>query len=333
MSTATFNEPGCGTLSPTLARLVDAYPEHVQVIYRHFPLNQIHANAQKTAEAAEAAGAQGKFWEYHDALFATQNEWKSLEAPALRDYLVEMAAEFELDAEQFARDLDDGRFAGYVAAAEQEAIGLGMTGTPSVILDGQLLPGAPSEYALWEGYVKGQIAMAELAARQYDAPPPMTIDPQKSYIATIEMENGGQIVIELLPESAPQTVNNFVFLAREGWYDGVTFHRVLADFMAQTGDPTGLGVGDPGYAIPDEFDPALSHDGPGVVSMANSGPNTGGSQFFITYAPATHLDGRHAIFGRVIEGMDVVEGLTLRDPQDPAAPEGDRIVTITIEEK
>jgi len=141
------------------------------------------------------------------------------------------------------------------------------------------------------------------------------------------------IVIELFPEYAPQTVNNFVFLANEGWYDDVTFHRVIPGFMAQTGDPTGLGVGGPGYTIPDEFDEELAHDGPGIVSMANSGPDTGGSQFFITYAPTPHLDGLHAIFGRVIEGMNVVENITPRDPRDPSAPEGDKILTITIEEQ
>lgn len=260
-------------------------------------------------------------------------DWQGLNSTAFRDYLVDLAADLSLDTGQFAADLDSGTYADYVAASEQEAIGLGMPGTPSIILDGQLLPGVPNDYSLWEGYVKGQIALADLADRQYAAAPPLTIDPTKSYIATIEMENGGEIVIELLPESAPQTVNNFVFLAREGWYDGVTFHRVIPDFMAQTGDPTGLGMGDPGYTILDEFDPALSHDGPGVVSMANSGPNTGGSQFFITFAPATHLDGRHAIFGRVIEGMDVVNAITPRDPQDPTVPDGDRIVTISIEER
>lgn len=328
-----FQCPACKSVSPTLARLVESYPEQVQLVYRHFPLNQIHPNAQKAAEAAEAAGAQGKFWEFHDALFAGQVDWQGLSASAFRDYLVGLAAELELDADQFANDLDNGVYAAYVTASEQEALGLGMPGTPSIILDGQLLPGVPNDFSLWEGYVQAQMAMAALADRQYDAAPPMTIDPTKSYIATIEMENGGKIVIELLPQSAPETVNNFVFLAREGWYDGVSFHRVIPGFMAQTGDPTGLGMGDPGYAIPDEFDPALSHDGPGVVSMANSGPNTGGSQFFITYAPATHLDGRHAIFGRVIEGMDVVSAITPRDPQDPAAPDGDRMVTITIEEK
>lgn len=249
-------------------------------------------------------------------------------------FLTDMAGDLGLDVDQFTSDLENGTYFDYVSASEDEAIGLGMPGTPAVILNGQPLPQVPDDYALWDQFVGSQIALADLAERQYDAPPPMTIDPEKTYIATIELENGETVVIELLTQSAPETVNNFVFLANEGWFDGVTFHRVIPGFMAQTGDPTGLGVGDPGYSIPDEFDPELSHDGPGVVSMANSGPNTGGSQFFITYGPATHLDGRHAIFGRVIEGMEAVDALTPRDPQDPAAPDGDVITTITtIEEQ
>ena len=318
-----------------LARLVDAYPQQVQLIYRHFPLNSIHANAQKSAEAAEAAGAQGAFWEYHDALFARQQEWSSLDAAAAHDYFVALADELGLDGDAVGDELNNDTYAQYIAALETESTNIGLGGTPSAIVDGFLIPNVPFNYDVWDSYVQQRIAILEaevtLADKQYDAPPPMTIDVNASYTATILMESGEKIVIELLPKSAPETVNNFVFLAKEGWYDGVTFHRVIPGFMAQTGDPTGLGIGDPGYSINDEFDPELSHDGPGVVSMANSGPNTGGSQFFITTGPATHLDGVHAIFGRVIEGMDVVEGITPRDPQDPNAPDGDRIVTITIE--
>jgi cyclophilin family peptidyl-prolyl cis-trans isomerase len=318
-----------------LERLVDAYPEQVQLVYRHFPLNSIHGNAQKSAEAAEAAGAQGAFWQYHDALFARQQEWSSLDADAAHDYFVALADELGLDGDALGEELNNDTYAEYISALETESVDIGLSGTPSVIVDGFLIPNVPFEYDVWDGYVQQRIAILEaeaiLADRQYDAPPPMTIDVNASYTATILLESGEKIVIELLPQSAPETVNNFVFLAEEGWYDGVTFHRVIPGFMAQTGDPTGLGIGDPGYTINDEFDPELSHDGPGVVSMANSGPNTGGSQFFITTGPATHLDGLHAIFGRVIEGMDVVEGLTPRDPQDPNAPDGDRIVTITIE--
>jgi cyclophilin family peptidyl-prolyl cis-trans isomerase len=166
----------------------------------------------------------------------------------------------------------------------------------------------------------------------YAEPPPMTIDPTKDYQATIVTDKG-DITLELYAEQVPTTVNNFVFLAREGFYDGTTFHRVLPDFMAQGGDPTGTGTGGPGYRFEDEFDPDLRHDGPGVVSMANAGPNTNGSQFFITYEATPWLDDRHTVFGRVIEGMDVLQALTPRDPQENPDFAGDTIQTITIEEK
>lgn len=317
-------------------RLVDAYPDSVQLVYRHFPLNSIHANAQKAAEAAEAAGAQGKFWEYHDALFANQSEWSKMSETDFRAYLIGLADELDLAVEQFTSDLDNDVYADYVSSLEQEAVGLGMPGTPSVVLNGELLPGVPQDYELWNQFVQSQLQMAEaeaqLAEIQYDAAPEMMIDPEKQYIATVTLENGDSFKIELYPKSAPETVNSFVFLTREGWFDGVTFHRVIPGFVAQTGDPTGLGVGDPGYTLPDEIDPNLSHDHAGVVSMANAGPNTSGSQWFITYDDASFLDGSYSIFGEVIEGMDVVNELTPRDPQDPNAPEGTRIDTVTIEE-
>ncbi|HQJ27514.1 MAG TPA: peptidylprolyl isomerase [Thermoleophilia bacterium] len=147
----------------------------------------------------------------------------------------------------------------------------------------------------------------------------MVIDENKRYIATIGT-SAGDIVIELFADKAPRTVNNFVFLARDGYYDGVTFHRVIKGFMAQGGDPTGTGTGGPGYRFDDEFHPALKHDGPGVLSMANAGPGTNGSQFFITYAATPHLDGRHTVFGRVIAGMEVVEAIPERDPQRARKP-------------
>ena len=164
--------------------------------------------------------------------------------------------------------------------------------------------------------------------KTYDSPPPLTIDPNRRYVATIELERGS-IVIELFSKDAPQTVNNFVFLAREGFYDNTTFHRVIPGFMAQGGDPQGTGRGGPGYKFADEFS-EKSHER-GVISMANSGPNTNGSQFFITYVPTPNLDGRHSVFGRVIEGMDVADNITPRDPASATAP-GDRVLRIHIEE-
>ena len=160
--------------------------------------------------------------------------------------------------------------------------------------------------------------------------PPMTIDVNKEYIATITTRHG-DIVIELFPEDAPVTVNNFVYLAREGFYDGTTFHRVIPGFMAQGGDPTGTGSGGPGYKFKDEISNRKHKTG--AVSMANSGANTNGSQFFICYAPQPHLNGMHTIFGQVIEGMDVANRLTPRDPTQKPDFQGDLIEKITIEEK
>ncbi|MCH7626168.1 MAG: peptidylprolyl isomerase [Chloroflexi bacterium] len=163
----------------------------------------------------------------------------------------------------------------------------------------------------------------------------MAIDPNKSYKAMIELEKGGSIVIELYPKEAPNTVNSFVFLAREGYYDGVTFHRVIPGFMAQGGCPTGTGTGGPGYNFDDEFHPSRRHDSPGILSMANSGARggrgTNGSQFFILFGPTPHLDDKHSVFGKVIEGMDVVNGITVRDPGSASLP-GDAMKTITIGE-
>ena len=169
--------------------------------------------------------------------------------------------------------------------------------------------------------------------KQYNSPPEMKIDTSKEYKATIELEKGGEIVIELYADKVPSTVNNFVFLAKEGFYDGVTFHRVIPDFMAQTGDPTGTGMGGPGYRFEDEFDSSLTHDSPGILSMANAGPNTNGSQFFITFVPTPFLDQRHAVFGKVVDedSLSVLFGISVRDPGSATSP-GDVITTIKISE-
>ena len=149
----------------------------------------------------------------------------------------------------------------------------------------------------------------------------MQIDPSKSYTVTIQT-NRGDIIIELHAKKAPQTVNNFVALSRDGFYDGVRFHRVIQDFMIQGGDPTGSGRGGPGYRFSEEFHPDLRHEGPGVLSMANVGPNTNGSQFFITHVATDWLDNKHSVFGRVRSGQDVVD----------AIQQGDVMTSVEIEE-
>ncbi len=158
-------------------------------------------------------------------------------------------------------------------------------------------------------------------AKQWNEKPAMQIDVKKSYSATMETTKG-TIEIELYATAAPITVNNFVFLIREGFYDGVTFHRVIPNFVIQGGDPTGTGRGGPGYRFQDEFAGNPHKHGTGFLSMANAGPGTNGSQFFITHSPQPHLDGRHTVFGKVTSGMDVVI----------AIKQGDKMTTVTVQE-
>ena len=158
-----------------------------------------------------------------------------------------------------------------------------------------------------------------MTLKQYDSPPEMQIETDKNIKIKIETTQG-DIDLELYPQHAPKTVNNFVFLAGEGFYDGVMFHRVICNFMIQGGDPTGTGRGGPGYRFKDEVrENPLKHE-QGVISMANSGPDTNGSQFFITHSPQPHLNGNHTVFGKVIKGQDIVD----------AIQQGDKIVQIKI---
>lgn len=166
-----------------------------------------------------------------------------------------------------------------------------------------------------------------MTTKTWNNPPEFKLDLHKKYSATFKTDKG-DIEVELFAAKVPATVNNFVFLAREGFYDNTIFHRVINDFMVQGGDPTGTGRGGPGYNFRDEFDPSLKHDKPGILSMANAGPNTNGSQFFITHVPTPWLDGKHAVFGQVTGGMDVLMSIDPRDPNLIGAP----AVTLTTVE-
>jgi cyclophilin family peptidyl-prolyl cis-trans isomerase len=233
--------------------------------------------------------------------------------------------------------LDGGKYSAKVKAAQDLAVQLQIPGTPFLLLNGSQFPQGLNSLAYpdLEGLVK---YIVELPKQQYKEAPAMQIDKGKEYIATIKTDQG-DIVVRLFADKAPLAVNNFIFLAKEGWYNGVTFHRVLPDFMAQGGDPTGLGLGDPGYSFPNEVT-GLKFDKEGLLAMANAGPDTNGSQFFITYGPAAQLDAtdptkeaNYTIFGEVISGMDVARKLTPRDPQQKPDFTGSVIETITIEEK
>jgi cyclophilin family peptidyl-prolyl cis-trans isomerase len=311
-----------------LAQLESDNPEDVRVAYRHFPLTSIHDKAALAMQASEAAGAQDQFWPMHDLLFEKQQEWSGMTLDEFEGWLQELAAEIDLDVTQFNQDLNSEENIALAQKAWDDGRAAELKGTPYLFINGRPYEG-PQDLWTLEFITK----MVKLEDEQFTICPPMTIDPSKSYMATIETEKG-DIELELLPDVAPIAVNSFVFLANKGWYDGVTFHRVLPGFVAQGGDPTGTGSGGPGYAFDNEISPDLKFDQAGLFAMANSGPGSNGSQFFITFTPLPNLDGGYTIFGRVVSGMEVVESLTARDPsQNPNSPPGDKILGVTVEEK
>jgi cyclophilin family peptidyl-prolyl cis-trans isomerase/protein-disulfide isomerase len=329
-----FQCPGCAAIAPVLPQLVERYPNDIRVIYRHFPLS-IHPLAPMAARASEAAGLQGKFWEMNEALFTNQGTWAAMDEAGAKQWMLDQAAALGLDTTQFAADLDSEAVTARVNKDLQDSLTLQLGGTPTVYINGlpynfQYIPSVDEFSAVIE-QVKGVLT---LDSRIYKSCPTVVIDPAKSYTATLKTTKG-DIVINLFADKAPLAVNSFVFLAREGWFDNAPFHRVLQGFVAQAGDPSGTGMGGPGYEFANEVWAGLSYDKAGVLGMANAGADTNGSQFFITLAPATDLDGGYTIFGQVTEeSMAVVNSLTVRDPSAAGAlPDPDLILSVTIAEK
>ena len=313
---------------PVSQHLLDAHAGDVRFVYRYYPYTALFDKGELAARAAEAAASQDKFWDMHDLLFEKQTDWVDLPVDSFESWVTARAGELGLDQARFTTDFNSTETIDRVQAAAQEAEKIGIPKLPFYLINGQIYRG-PTDYES----LNQVISLIKLGAHQFANCPSMTIDPHKQYIATLETEKG-QVVLQLYPDKAPLAVNSFVFLARQGWYNGITFHRVLPGFVAQTGDPSGTGQGNPGYMFNNEIDPTLKFDQAGMVGMANSGPDTNGSQFFITYAPAPNLDGSYTIFGKVLSGMDVLEQLTPRDPQPGVSlPPGDKLISVTIEEK
>lgn len=324
--------PSCATLDPILQQLLANYPDAVRVVFRHFPLigtegQPIHPKAALAVQAVEAAGRQDAFWELHDWLFEHQAEWTDLDDEAWLAYLLNAATELGLDVVQFEADLSDPALEQLAEEAWDWGVEIGLPGTPFLLLNG--LPYQwQGDYASLEAIVRLEM----LAERQFTTCPEMIIDPDAEYTAILHTEKG-DIALHLLPEAAPMAVNSFVFLAQNDWFDSVTFHRVVDGFMAQGGDPTGTGLGGPGYTFAIEVSSDWAFDRAGLLAMANSGPTANGSQFFLTLGAAEHLNGAYTIFGEVIDGMEVLENITVRNPAQGAdLPPGDLILDVTIEE-
>ena len=324
---ADFQSTESAQFEPVLILLQQEFPTELRIVYRHFPMINIHDKAALAVAAAEAAGEQGKFWEMHDLFFQRQQEWTSLAEQEFRTWVSDRAAEIDVNSDQLASSMLAPSSLEIAQKAFDNGVQIGIPGTPFLLLNGRIYDGPIDPVNL-----STIIKLYALQKRQFSDCPPMIIDPNAQYIATIQTEKG-DIILELLPAKAPLAVNNFVFLATNGWYDNITFHRVLEGFMAQGGDPSGTGYGGPGYAFRNEISD-LKFNTEGLLAMANAGPDTNGSQFFITLGPAPHLDGGYTIFGRVLEGLDVIKSISLRDPaQSLGLPPGDLILTITIEQK
>jgi cyclophilin family peptidyl-prolyl cis-trans isomerase/protein-disulfide isomerase len=317
-----------GLLAEVVDRLLEEYPNDLRVVSRIFPLMSVHDKAALAAQAAEAATEQDKFWEMHDLLYTGQENWVNLPVEDFEQWIRAQAAALELNVDQFQSDLKRADIVAKVQKAWEQGQEIGLPGTPLILINGQIY-GGPRDH----GSLSDILQLILLGKRQFTYCPPVTVEQNKQYIATLHTEKG-DIAIQLFADKAPITVNSFMFLARQGWYDDITFHRVIPDLFAQTGDPSGTGKGHPGYYIITEFDPTLTFNKPGMVAMVNSGPDTSGSQFFITYAPTAQFDAQYTIFGQVLSGMEVLRQLTPRDGQPGTdTPPGDTLTGITIEEK
>jgi cyclophilin family peptidyl-prolyl cis-trans isomerase/predicted DsbA family dithiol-disulfide isomerase len=328
-----FQSTQCELFNRVLDDLVKNHPSELRVVFRPFPVpSSVVAALDKSelaARAALAASDQDRFWEMRDILHSRFSDWANLPAGSFERWTMQQAAGLGLDKVKFQSDMQSAATEARVRSMYDSAVGIGISSIPTVFINGRLQPRAALSY---DG-LEATISLIALGSRQFKTCPPFDIDPSRQYRAILHTEKG-DIVIALYPDKAPLAVNSFVFLARHRWYDGVTFHRVIPGFLAQAGDPSGTGRGGPGYLFNSEVHADMLFDRPGVVGMANAGPDTNGSQFFITYGPEAQLDGSFTVFGQVIAGMNVVESLTPRDPQSSNTPPlGDKILTVMIEEQ
>ncbi len=326
-----LQSPECEIFNRALDALLQTHAANLRVIQRLYPVPESAVpsldKSVLAAQAAIAANNQGKFWALRDMLHAQYAAWTTLSKNEFRSWLLAKAASLGLDPSRFAVDLDSEQTAAAAEDLYTSAHALGISSIPTVFVNGRLQERPALSY---EG-LDSTIGLIALGARQFRACPPFEIDASRSYTATLHTAKG-DIVFALDPINAPLAVNSFVFLAQHGWYDGTSFHRVIPGFVAQGGDPSGTGRGGPGYYFLNEITEAGQFDRPGVVGMANSGPDTNGSQFFITYASRPELDGSYTVFAHVVKGMEVVESLTPRDPLTTTnPPPGDQILSVTVE--
>jgi len=314
--------------SKVMNHLQAEFPDDVLFASRVFPLIGRNDKAVLAAQAVEAANLQGKFWELHDLLYAQQASWINLSEQDFEQWTAAQASVLGMDVKQYQADLKSEAIVNLVQTNFKEAQAFGPFGVPLILINDDIYLG-PQDYTSLSDIVK----LTQLDKRRFIDCPPLTVEKTKQYIATLHTEKG-DVVIELFADKTPYTVNSFIFLAQNGWYDNITFHRVIENIFAQTGDPSGTGKGTPGYYVITEIFPDLIFDKPGMVAMINSGPDSSDGQFFITYDATPQFNGQYTIFGQVLTGMDVLKELTPRNLQPgEELPPGDKLLSVEIEEK
>jgi cyclophilin family peptidyl-prolyl cis-trans isomerase/protein-disulfide isomerase len=322
-----FQSTGCRDQAYIVGSLLQNHDD-LRFVFRPIALGGVFDKAEMAFLAAMAADEQGKFWAMYNLLFTKHAEWAGMDPDDFDTWLAAEASAAGMDSAQLIEMMGAPETTARMASTMETVNKLSLPAVPLILINGTLQP----SYLIDPNSLNDTIGLIALGQKQFGECPAFTVDAAKNYIATIHTDKG-DILIELYADKAPLAVNSFVFLARQGWFEGVSFHRVIPGFVAQSGDPSGTGRGNPGYFFKTELSD-LSFDSPGLVAMANTGPDTNGSQFFITFAPAPHLNGGYTIFGRVISGLEVAEQLTPRNTaENPQAPMGDKILSVEIEEK
>jgi cyclophilin family peptidyl-prolyl cis-trans isomerase/predicted DsbA family dithiol-disulfide isomerase len=319
--------PACAILGASLKQIRVTHANDVRLIYVNIPQSGLDKDTL-AFQAVEAADLQEKFWEMHDLLFEKQSEWISLSPTAFKAWVMQKATDLGNDPLKFQTDFESNSVAERLQQAMQTSADQSIS-LPALFVNSSSRYTGLADFPSLDTVVR----MEALSARQFSACPAWVIDPLKQYIATLHTARG-DVVIQLYPDKAPQAVNNFVFLSQKGFYNGVTFYKVTPGSIVMTGDPSDTGMGNPGYLFTTEISAKIHFDQPGLVAMDNSGPNTNGSRFLITLAPADNLYERYTIIGKVVSGMEVLSALAPRDPRPGLyLPAGDTLFKVAIQEQ
>ncbi len=321
-----FDCPTCARLAEVLAELLARHPQDIRLIFRDFPLLTIREKSSLAAQAAAAAGEQGRFWEMHDLLFTRYDEWEALTPEQFTSWLGRNALGAGVHSAKLLDDLRTRRFEPDVAEDYNQAVASGIPGAPFLFFNRDLFLLPPTLENL-----EANVRLTLLTGRQFTSPPDLALDPAVDYYARLRM-NVGEVLIDLYEDSAPQAVNSFVHLARSGWYDETPAYRVVRSQYVELGDPSGTGFGSPGYAYGLETNPVLTFDRPGVVGVASDDPSTNGSRFFVALTALPMYDGTRTVLGQVVSGLDLFDALLARDPLTDLLVEPQAVILdVTIE--